>query len=272
MIKILTVYIILLCTQMVYTQETVDVHFNEAMQTTGMDEPTNFQWNNGMTTLTSELIDTATCRLTVSEPVMNVWYLVEVFNVYDLAGNLVNPEKDTCSYIWYPVPVELSEFTAKIVTCEDGYDVLLQWKTETEVNNYGFYVERDRERIAFVEGNGNSNSPKHYMYVDDTVGKGYHRYRLAQVDNDGTVEHSIELLINVGEVAILKVYPNPTVNQFVIKLGVISPHHKVYVYNSLGELIDEYDPRAKIYITSNYASGVYIIKYMDKITKLMVIK
>ena len=41
----------------------------------------------------------------------------------------------------------------------------LNWITKTEVNNYGFNVERrinegEWNNIGFVEGNGNSNSPK----------------------------------------------------------------------------------------------------------------
>ena len=36
------------------------------------------------------------------------------------------------------LPVELSSFTAST----KGEDVLLNWKTETEVNNYGFDIER----------------------------------------------------------------------------------------------------------------------------------
>ena len=74
-----------------------------------------------------------------------------------------------------PLPVELSSFTASIV----GSAVKLNWRTETEVNNYGFEVERmstvkgqtsdDWIKIGFVNGNGNSNSPKSYSFIDDNV-------------------------------------------------------------------------------------------------------
>jgi hypothetical protein len=61
-----------------------------------------------------------------------------------------------------PLPVELSSFTAKVL--KSG-GVQLNWRTETEVSNYGFEVERlqdykiarlqDWEMIGFVEGHGN---------------------------------------------------------------------------------------------------------------------
>ena len=52
----------------------------------------------------------------------------------------------------------------------------LNWETATEVNNYGFEVERAStplsmtwEKVGFVEGHGNSNSPKFYSYTDNTI-------------------------------------------------------------------------------------------------------
>ena len=66
-----------------------------------------------------------------------------------------------------PLPVELSSFTAKL----QGKSVLLKWITETEVDNYGFEIERTSaenwEKIGFVEGHGNSNSPKSYSFIDE---------------------------------------------------------------------------------------------------------
>ena len=62
-----------------------------------------------------------------------------------------------------PLPVELSHFSAVIL--ENG--VKLKWRTETEVSNYGFEIERLQdynieklqgwEKIGFVQGHGNSN-------------------------------------------------------------------------------------------------------------------
>ena len=77
-----------------------------------------------------------------------------------------------------PLPVELTSFTASII----GLKVNLIWKTETEVNNYGFDVERMSNvkgqtsttwnKIGFVNGNGNSNSPKSYSFLDESISPG----------------------------------------------------------------------------------------------------
>ena len=90
------------------------------------------------------------------------------------------------------LPVELSSFTAST----KGKDVFLNWKTETEINNFGFDIERKTidgqwEKTGFVNGNGNSNSPKTYSYIDpNPIGGSKFQYRLKQIDNDGQFEYS----------------------------------------------------------------------------------
>ena len=72
-----------------------------------------------------------------------------------------------------PLPVELSSFSAVILENR----IKLKWRTETEVSNYGFEIERTLSdsqnliwgKIGFVEGHGNSNSPKEYNFIDKTT-------------------------------------------------------------------------------------------------------
>ena len=84
------------------------------------------------------------------------------------------------------LPVELSAFTANFKDDK----IVLEWKTETEVNNYGFDIERSTDNsywmtIGIVEGNGNSNSPKQYTFNDTDIQQlGTYYYRLKQIDND----------------------------------------------------------------------------------------
>ena len=95
---------------------------------------------------------------------------------------------------------------------------MLNWTTETEVSNYGFEIQRrtfgDTEwtRIGFVAGNGNSNSPKHYSFIDENpVNGSKFDYRLKQIDTDGNYEFSnvIEAEIVPEEFVLYQNYPNP---------------------------------------------------------------
>ncbi|HMU44236.1 MAG TPA: T9SS type A sorting domain-containing protein, partial [Ignavibacteriaceae bacterium] len=118
--------------------------------------------------------------------------------------------------------VELTSFTGFVN--EDK--VNLNWATATEVNNYGFEVERNTplsplsrgeaadvwEKIGFVYGSGNSNSPKNYSFIDDNVSAGSYLYRLKQIDNDGKFEYSKTVdvsIIKPDAFTLEQNYPNP---------------------------------------------------------------
>ncbi len=112
-----------------------------------------------------------------------------------------------------PLPVELNSFTAEA----NDYNVILNWQTATEINNYGFDVERkvtngDWSKIGFVEGAGNTISPKSYKFTDNKpIGGSKFIYRLKQLDTDGSYEYSDEVEVEIipTEFALYQNYPNP---------------------------------------------------------------
>ncbi len=111
-----------------------------------------------------------------------------------------------------PLPVELKNFTA----LSKDNKIFLNWNTATEVNNYGFEIERKSnlnwENIGFVSGHGNSNSPQKYSYTDKypTSGNKF-KYRLKQIDNDGSFKYSkeVETELTPEEFNLSQNYPNP---------------------------------------------------------------
>jgi hypothetical protein len=134
------------------------------------------------------------------------------------AENTANVKRFTFgnSPLGEPLPVELSTFTAVQI----GSKVLLKWTTETEINNFGFDVERCAlsaecqawEKIGFVNGNGNSNSPKEYSFTDNPATGNKYYYRLKQIDSDGQTEYSnvISIDLNIpNQYALYQNYPNP---------------------------------------------------------------
>ncbi|MCF8413150.1 MAG: fibronectin type III domain-containing protein, partial [Melioribacteraceae bacterium] len=113
------------------------------------------------------------------------------------------------------LPVELTTFLANVT--KNGIE--LNWRTETEIDNYGFQIERsfgDKlkwENIGFVNGNGTSNLKHNYSFVDDTPLYGKSYYRLKQIDFDGKFEYSntIEVDFNnlPNKIKLNQNYPNP---------------------------------------------------------------
>lgn len=171
-----------------------------------------------------------------------------------------------------PLPVELTSFTASV----RNNTVYLNWETATEVDNYGFEIERKDNstvwtKIGFVEGHYTSNSPKYYNFSDKPTGMGKYSYRLKQIDNDGEFEYSkeVEVLIdNLPNGYLLEQnYPNPfnpeTSIKFVLKENTKAT---LKVYNLMGELVatlfDEIADAGRYYdikfTGTNLASGLYI--------------
>jgi hypothetical protein len=171
-----------------------------------------------------------------------------------------------------PLPVELSSFSASVTKTS----VKLKWRTETEVSNYGFEVQRSEknnswEVLGFVPGNGNSNSPKNYSFTDDNVTPGKYSYRLKQIDTDGQFSYSKTIAVDFGSAVKFELsqnYPNPfnpvTTIQFSIPQ---SSNVKLTVFNILGEQVAELVNGFRDagihtinFDASQFNSGLYIYK------------
>jgi hypothetical protein len=187
-----------------------------------------------------------------------------------------------------PLPVELSSFSAIILE----NSVNLKWRTETEVSNYGFEILRCTQNdnwlnIGFIQGNGNSNSPKDYSFVDENTTSGQYAYRLKQIDTDGQFEFSKIIEVDLGSPAKFELsqnYPNPfnpvtTIRYVVLESGKV----QLTVFNLLGEaiavLVNEFKESGVHTVSfdaSELNSGVYIYKLstskFSQIRKMILIK
>lgn len=177
-----------------------------------------------------------------------------------------------------PLPVELTLFTASL---KDN-KIQLSWQTETEVDNYGFEVERrlkpseggeltEWKKIGFLQGSGNSNSRKDYSFIDASPAGGILQYRLKQIDNDGTFEYhpytaevkGVEL---PEEFSLEQNYPNPFNPSTTIKFALPrNSNVTIEVYTLLGEkimtLVNEIKSAGyheAVFSGSSLSSGIYI--------------
>jgi endonuclease/exonuclease/phosphatase family metal-dependent hydrolase len=166
-------------------------------------------------------------------------------------------------------PVELVSFTGRI----KGDKVELNWETATEVNNYGFGIQRSLDNISwkgigFVPGNGNSDAPKYYSFIDKSVPDVTIYYRLKQQDSDGKISFSsvVKLYYDIPSmVSLSQNYPNPfnpvsTIEYSLPTAGFVS----LKVYDILGReittLVNEKQGQGKHLVNFNgnkLSSGVY---------------
>jgi hypothetical protein len=118
------------------------------------------------------------------------------------------------------VPVKLMKFTA----AKENSDVVLTWKTASEINSSRFEVERSAdgkkyEKIGTVKAAGNSTKIVQYLKTDETILESKRNsdtrqlyYRLKMVDNDGTYEYSdiAVVALNKTESRPFSIVPNPS--------------------------------------------------------------
>ncbi|MBN1550904.1 choice-of-anchor D domain-containing protein, partial [bacterium] len=150
------------------------------------------------------------------------------------------------------LPVILSSFSAESV----AGDVLIQWLTESEVNNLGFILERavqesplQWDEIASyqthseLQGQGNTSSQTEYQFNDENVQPGVtYSYRLSDVSTKGDVNILDVISVTLDnlpeETAFLPAFPNPFNPQTKISYQLAeSGRVEIAVYDLLGRKV-----------------------------------
>jgi hypothetical protein len=176
------------------------------------------------------------------------------------------------------LPVELTLFTANV----KGNIIELKWNTATEVNNFGFEIEKTNigdnlsiyrwNKIGFVEGSGTTNAPKYYSFYDNNITVENYFYRLKQIDRDGKYEYSKEVEVSIvnepKEFALTQNYPNPFNPSTTLRYSIPERSNvKLLVFNTLGQQVAQVVNETKdagyyehSFNASQLSSGVYFYR------------
>ncbi|WP_323806860.1 T9SS type A sorting domain-containing protein [Salisaeta longa] len=140
------------------------------------------------------------------------------------------------------LPVELTSFR---VTGDERV-ARLAWTTASETNNAGFRVQQATATgawttLGFVAGRGTVQTPSTYTFATQPLAPGVHRFRLEQVDTDGTTAFSPvrTLRIEARQVVTLQ-SANPLRRSSTARLqiAVEAPQQvTAAVYNVLGQRV-----------------------------------
>ena len=181
------------------------------------------------------------------------------------------------------LPVELTAFA---VRAQDG-NAIIDWRTATESNNYGFEVERSSadgawSQFTFVPGHGTCNTPNSYRVTDENAAAyGTElRYRLKMLDRNGDVQYSDAVEVSFASPAtsgISSIYPNPVrsgeatairytvVTRASVLLTVYDMHGKPVA--RLAEGPADTGSYSATFFTDGLSSGMYVIEYLNGSTR-----
>jgi len=167
------------------------------------------------------------------------------------------------------LPIELIDFSAKL--SENGVDI--EWKTEREVNNDYFTIEKsvdgkNYEVVDVVDGAGNSNVTLRYTLIDSEPYEGISYYRLKQTDYDGTRTYSeVKVVDNSPLFDEVRVYPNPlSGNGYLSFSSPTDSEQSVIIYDVAGRVVYQDfiavksgNNKITLY-TESLGKGMYFIK------------
>lgn len=161
------------------------------------------------------------------------------------------------------LPVNMISYTAETVAS----DVVLNWKTSSELNNSHFVIERSADagnwtEIGRVEAVKMQNSVNEYVFTDRTALEGTSYYRLTQVDLDGktTVYNNI-LMVNHTPAIKFDVYPNPASTQFTVS-GENIEVAEITIQDAMGAVMNiqgEVNGSSVTFSTESLKAGIYFV-------------
>lgn len=166
------------------------------------------------------------------------------------------------------IPVEFALFTASVLQNEK--EVRLNWTTATETNNSGFEILRIAQNenvwgtIGFVPGFGTTTEPKSYSFTDENITAGNYKYRLKQIDFDGTFKYSNEIEVTVDftpkELVLYQNYPNPFNPITIIRFEIPSQTRNVNVFVTL-KVYDVLGNEVAILVNEEKQLGAYEVEF-----------
>ena len=176
----------------------------------------------------------------------------------------------------FSLPVELSSFTA----IDSAAGVELEWTTQTEVNNIGFYIYRSetkedeysRVNKKIINGTGSSAMPHTYKYIDDNVDPDVEAYFYYLEDVDITGIKNKSQIIKVTHRKVSKFtaeYHNSSVSlKWSVEPQLYIPAWNIYqsadengAYVKLGEPQIEFDDETYTYSYAEPFPNEYFFRH-----------
>jgi len=164
-----------------------------------------------------------------------------------------------------PLPIDLTSFYAK----RDKNNVLLTWKTASEVNAKSFIIEKKTangyETVGTVAAMNLANGGS-YSFTDMNTSKTITEYRLKLVDQDASFKYSeIRSVKGTAAVSDFTVFPNPSTGNANVSISDVTEATDVQLIDNAGRLVKSVSMKNTNTIQlNNLQKGMYMIRIVNK--------
>lgn len=178
--------------------------------------------------------------------------------------------------VYDPLPVELLFFNAR----SDQDQVILNWSTATELNNYFFTLEKsnngkDFENLDELAGSGTTKIQADYSFTDPSPYLGMSYYRLSQTDYDGTTEVFPVISVFFDGTMSFRIGPNPVIDSWVnLRTSGKADNEllQLNIIDSQGRLVENQQLKANYFGNVDYEiqlknplkQGIYIFELVSE--------
>ena len=159
--------------------------------------------------------------------------------------------------------ITLQNFDAEIV----DKNVIIEWRTSSEINNEYFTVLRSSdsktwEEIRRVSAAGNTTQVRDYSITDTSPLNGISYYRLMQTDYDGSYTYSNIRLVNFVDLdKSIILYPRPAENYVSVKS--YAEIIKVSILDASGQIMKVFNNCKGRLDISSLNSGLYYVEVIN---------
>ena len=186
--------------------------------------------------------------------------LLTISPAEDSNGNNINGWWQGVYNIAYPLPLQISSFTASW----QKKMPYLQWEAANTENTKAFNIQRSVDGHGFsTVGQVGASGGSSYHFEDNYIPTSTVYYRLQQVDKNGQSFYSSTAQLTVNSKQ-LTVYPNPAKGTIHVSVPSTKTVH-VMIYDAIGRLVYENKnySSAQPIATDTWSKGTYLVRVKD---------
>jgi hypothetical protein len=162
---------------------------------------------------------------------------------FDVSADAASAASDRFMLVFKPTAPLPVSFTSISANRNSENKIVVNWKTENEVNVNRYELERSANGRSFDKINtkvssDNNGSNASYTHLDEAPLQGANFYRVKAIGENGQVQYSaIVKVLGVNATPAISVYPNPVKDMLTINTNNELEDYNWIIYNVNGQIM-----------------------------------